>query len=261
MTRSAEQRGPTSRCRRTRRRWRGWSIRSRPASGGPCSGPARGWVSRWSWPGPSPKPVAPCDGRCSSPAPATARACSPAWPKGSAGVSRRVRAAGRAGRQLGEAVRLCRWQRLRVILAIDDCQHLTDRADRLDLDRLVHLDPHPDSRLTVLQVFRSDEDEEPSPAVDGCSLGAADPPARLDPGRRRGVPRGKARRRGTPGAHLHSPSDHPPARSVGGQPAHARSPRLARLDGRRPARARDHHARHHRRVARECTLDSVVPLR
>jgi len=27
---------------------------------------------------------------------------------------------------LDEAVRLCRWQRHRVILAIDDCQHLTD---------------------------------------------------------------------------------------------------------------------------------------
>jgi type II secretory pathway predicted ATPase ExeA len=65
-------------------------------------------------------------------------------------------------RLLKDAVRLCRWQHLRVVLAIDDCQHLTERADRLDLDRLVHLDAHPESRLTVLQAFRSDEGDEPA---------------------------------------------------------------------------------------------------
>ena len=62
------------------------------------------------------------------------------------GLGRRVppgASRGLSWRALGEAVRLCRWQRLRVILAIDDCQHLTDPADRLDLDRLVHLDVAP----------------------------------------------------------------------------------------------------------------------
>jgi len=80
------------------------------------------------------------------------------------GLGRRVppgASRGLSWRALGEAVRLCRWQRLRVILAIDDCQHLTDPVDRLDLDRLAHLDTHAESRLTVLQVFRSDEDAEP----------------------------------------------------------------------------------------------------
>jgi hypothetical protein len=47
-----------------------------------------------------------------------------------------------------------------VILAIDDCQYLADPVDRLDLDRLVHLDVHPESRLTVLQVISSEGGEE-----------------------------------------------------------------------------------------------------
>jgi type II secretory pathway predicted ATPase ExeA len=79
------------------------------------------------------------------------------------GLGRRVPAGASRGlswKALDEAVRLCRWQRQRVILAIDDCQHLTDPAGLLDLERLVHLDPHPDSRLTVLLVFRTDEVEE-----------------------------------------------------------------------------------------------------
>jgi type II secretory pathway predicted ATPase ExeA len=84
------------------------------------------------------------------------------------GLGRRVPlAASRAlsWKALGEAVRLCRWQRFRVVLAIDDCQHLVDPVDRLDLARLDHLDIHPESRLTVLQVFRSDEETEPSAAA------------------------------------------------------------------------------------------------
>jgi type II secretory pathway predicted ATPase ExeA len=62
---------------------------------------------------------------------------------------------------LEEAVRLCRWQRLRVVLVIDDCHHLTAPTDRLDLDRLTHLDPHPDARVTVLQAYRTELDAEP----------------------------------------------------------------------------------------------------
>jgi MSHA biogenesis protein MshM len=81
------------------------------------------------------------------------------------GLGRRVPAGasrGLAWKALDEAVRLCRWQRQRVILAIDDCQHLTDPADRLDLERLAHLDPHPDTRLTVLQAYRTDEVDDPA---------------------------------------------------------------------------------------------------
>lgn len=55
---------------------------------------------------------------------------------------------------LGDAVRLCRFQRLQVVLAIDDCQDLYEPAGRLDLDRLIHIDPHPEARLTVIQMSR-----------------------------------------------------------------------------------------------------------
>ena len=68
-----------------------------------------------------------------------------------------------AWRVLGDAIRLCRWQRLHVVLAIDDCQDLVSSTDRLDLARLVHLDPHPEARLTILQVFQSSEDGESLP--------------------------------------------------------------------------------------------------
>jgi type II secretory pathway predicted ATPase ExeA len=70
-----------------------------------------------------------------------------------AGASR-----GLAWKTLEEAVRLCRWQRLRVVLVIDDCQHWTDRDHRLDLERLAHLDPHPEARVTVLQSYRTEAD-------------------------------------------------------------------------------------------------------
>jgi MSHA biogenesis protein MshM len=81
------------------------------------------------------------------------------------GLGRRVpvdASRGLAWKILDESVRLCRWQRLRVVFAIDDCQHLTDPVDRLDLDRLVHLDPHPETHLTVLQAFRTLDNEAPA---------------------------------------------------------------------------------------------------
>jgi type II secretory pathway predicted ATPase ExeA len=84
------------------------------------------------------------------------------------GLGRRVPpGAGRGPcwKALDEAVRLCRWQRLGVVLAVDDCQHLTDPSDRLDLERLTHLDPHPETRLTVLLAFRTVEDDGSSPAA------------------------------------------------------------------------------------------------
>src|SRR5262249_17320313 len=77
------------------------------------------------------------------------------------GLGRRVppgASRGLGGKALTEAVRLCRWQRLGVVLAIDDCQHLNDRGDQRDLERLAHLDPHPQARLTVLLAYRTGEE-------------------------------------------------------------------------------------------------------
>jgi MSHA biogenesis protein MshM len=65
-----------------------------------------------------------------------------------------------AWKALSDAVRLCRWQRLGVVLAIDDAQDLVGPVDRLDLDRLAHLDPHPDARLTVVRAHRTDDEGE-----------------------------------------------------------------------------------------------------
>jgi MSHA biogenesis protein MshM len=84
------------------------------------------------------------------------------------GLGRRVPpGAGRGAcwKALDDAVRLCRWQRLGVVLAVDDCQHLADPVDRLDLERLTHLDPHPDARLTVLLSYRTPEDDDPGPSA------------------------------------------------------------------------------------------------
>jgi MSHA biogenesis protein MshM len=84
------------------------------------------------------------------------------------GLGARVGAgAGRAlgWRSLVDAARLCRFQGIHVVLVVDGCHMLADPVDRLDLDRLPHLDPDPASRLTVLRVGRPD----PHP-------GAIDPP-------------------------------------------------------------------------------------
>jgi MSHA biogenesis protein MshM len=62
-----------------------------------------------------------------------------------------------AWKRLADAVRLGRPQGLHVVLAVDDCQHLSTPADRLDLDRLAHLDPHPLARLTIVRVGRGTE--------------------------------------------------------------------------------------------------------
>lgn len=72
-----------------------------------------------------------------------------------------------AWKRLADAVRLARPQGLHVVLAIDDCHHLTDPADRLDLERLVHLDPHPKARLTVVRVGRGPAEED----SDACAWG------------------------------------------------------------------------------------------
>ncbi len=70
-----------------------------------------------------------------------------------------------AWRALAEAVRLCHWQKCHVILLIDDAHALSEPTDRLDLSRLVHLDPHPSARLTVIQSIRA-TDEPPIPPAD-----------------------------------------------------------------------------------------------
>jgi type II secretory pathway predicted ATPase ExeA len=80
--------------------------------------------------------------------------------------------AGRAlvWKRLADAVRLGRPQGLHVVLAVDDCQHLSTPADRLDLERLAHLDPHPTARVTVVRVGR---DPEPGAGPDAPAWGLA----------------------------------------------------------------------------------------
>ena len=67
-----------------------------------------------------------------------------------------------AWRGLADAAKLCRFQGLAVVLAVDDSHALDDPADRQDLGRLAHLDPHPAARLTVILAGREDLGAEPS---------------------------------------------------------------------------------------------------
>jgi MSHA biogenesis protein MshM len=60
-----------------------------------------------------------------------------------------------AWRALSESVRLCRWQGIHVVLAVDDAHDFESPRDGIDLERLNHLDTDPSSRLTVLRVGRS----------------------------------------------------------------------------------------------------------
>lgn len=62
-------------------------------------------------------------------------------------------------RRLEEAIRLCRWQNVDAVLAIDDCHLLRSREDRLDLERLDHLEADRRGGLTILRVGRPDDDE------------------------------------------------------------------------------------------------------
>ena len=92
-----------------------------------------------------------------------------------------VRVAPTAGRgacwkALLDAVRLCRWQRLHVVLTIDAAQDLAATADRHDLERLVHLDPHPEGRVTVLPVFRTPEPSAEGPPRPTWDLAIRIPP-------------------------------------------------------------------------------------
>ncbi|WP_435007079.1 type II secretory pathway protein ExeA [Tundrisphaera lichenicola] len=63
---------------------------------------------------------------------------------------------GQAWKALGEAARLCRWQGLHLVIVVDDCQALDQPGERLDLERLDHLDLDPSARLTILRIGRPD---------------------------------------------------------------------------------------------------------
>jgi type II secretory pathway predicted ATPase ExeA len=90
--------------------------------------------------------------------------------------ARPAAAAGRAAAwtTLVNAMRVCRAQRLQVVLAVDSCQDLTDPRDRLDLARLTHCDPAPSTRLSVLlATSAADGDDDP--------IGSGALPIRLAP--------------------------------------------------------------------------------
>jgi type II secretory pathway predicted ATPase ExeA len=66
-----------------------------------------------------------------------------------------------AWRALAETLRLCHWQKLHAVLVVEDAHLL---ANRVDLDRLNHADPHPSSRVTVIQTGRDAPDGDQSEA-------------------------------------------------------------------------------------------------
>jgi type II secretory pathway predicted ATPase ExeA len=73
-------------------------------------------------------------------------------------------------RALVDSARLCRWQGLQIVIAVDDCQALGSGVDRLDLERLEHLDPDPAARLSVIRVGRPAILDEAGPALAGWGL-------------------------------------------------------------------------------------------
>jgi type II secretory pathway predicted ATPase ExeA len=81
-----------------------------------------------------------------------------------------------AWRALVDAVRLCRWQKCHVILVVDDAHALSGPADRLDLRRLVHLDPHPTTRVTVIHSVREHDQAPVSPEQANWLLAIRVPP-------------------------------------------------------------------------------------
>lgn len=64
----------------------------------------------------------------------------------------------RAWRRLADAFQVCAWQGLAVVLAIDNSHLLREVDDRRDLERLVHLAPSGEARLTVIEVGRPGTD-------------------------------------------------------------------------------------------------------
>ena len=80
-----------------------------------------------------------------------------------------------AWRALADAARLCRLQGLAVVLAVDDLRGLVAPADRLDLDRLAHVDPHPEARVTVLRCERTPVESAPGSGAPAESWALAVP--------------------------------------------------------------------------------------
>jgi type II secretory pathway predicted ATPase ExeA len=62
--------------------------------------------------------------------------------------------AGTAWRLLREALLLCHWQRQAVVAAIDDVHLLWDQTARLELERLAHGGPCPETRLRLVVAGR-----------------------------------------------------------------------------------------------------------
>ena len=61
-----------------------------------------------------------------------------------------------------KAVKLCRWQAVSVVLAVDDHRLLEDPRDRRDLQRLARLDAHPKARITLVVAGEPREEEDHS---------------------------------------------------------------------------------------------------
>ena len=77
----------------------------------------------------------------------------------------------RAWRRLADAIQLCAWQGLAVVLAIDNSHFLREGDDHRDLERLVHLEQAGQMGLTVIEVGRPQEKESASIADEwGCSI-------------------------------------------------------------------------------------------
>ena len=72
-----------------------------------------------------------------------------------AGASRAI-----AWRALVSAVRLERWQRTQVVVAVDDVHLLSTVYDRADLERLAHLGPASSAPCTVLTAGRDEPEED-----------------------------------------------------------------------------------------------------
>ncbi len=59
-------------------------------------------------------------------------------------------ARGTAWKALCDAIKLSRAQKQHVVMVVDDAQTLESRADVRDLERLARIDPHPETRLSVI---------------------------------------------------------------------------------------------------------------
>ena len=63
---------------------------------------------------------------------------------------------GTAWRALGDAIRLIRFQKLQVVVVVDDAQTLENGSDLRDLEYLARIDPHPETKLTLIVSSREE---------------------------------------------------------------------------------------------------------